>query len=71
VRPIAWFGGFGRRVIETGFVQGTIVGGATRIVGAGTSLARAIQTGYLRSYAVVFMVGVTALGLYFLVVANW
>ena len=42
---------FGRRVIETDFVQGTIVGGATGIVRVGTSFARAIQTGYLRAYA--------------------
>ena len=36
VRPIATVGGFGRRVIETDFVQGTIVGGATGVVRVGT-----------------------------------
>jgi NADH-quinone oxidoreductase subunit L len=49
VRPVTMFGSFGRRVIETDFVQGTIVGGATGIVRVGTSFARAIQTGYLRA----------------------
>ena len=71
VRPIGWFGGYGRRVIETGFVQGTIVGGATGIVRAGTSFARAIQTGYLRAYAALLLVGLFGLALYFLVVASW
>ena len=67
VRPVATFGGFGRRVIETDFVQGTIVGGATGIVRVGTSLARSIQTGYLRMYALLLLLGVAGLTLYFLV----
>jgi NADH-quinone oxidoreductase subunit L len=66
VRPMAVFGSFGRRVIETDFVQGTIVGGATGIVRVGTSFARAIQTGYLRAYALLLMLGAAALTLYFL-----
>ncbi|HET8822018.1 MAG TPA: hypothetical protein VFM57_10775, partial [Thermoleophilaceae bacterium] len=66
VRPVAMFGSFGRRVIETDFVQGTIVGGATGIVRVGTSFARAIQTGYLRAYALLLMLGAAALTLYFL-----
>jgi NADH-quinone oxidoreductase subunit L len=65
-RPMAKAGSFGRRVIETDFVQGTIVGGATGIVRVGTSFARAIQTGYLRAYALLLLVGVAALTLYFL-----
>jgi NADH-quinone oxidoreductase subunit L len=67
VRPFATFGSFGRRVIETDFVQGTIVGGATGIVRVGTSFARAIQTGYLRAYALLLLLGVTGLTLYFLI----
>jgi NADH-quinone oxidoreductase subunit L len=66
VRPMATAGGFGRRVIETDFVQGTIVGGATGIVRVGTSFARAIQTGYLRAYALLLLLGVAGLTLYFL-----
>jgi NADH-quinone oxidoreductase subunit L len=66
VRPMATAGGFGRRVIETDFVQGTIVGGATGIVRVGTSVARSIQTGYLRAYALLLLLGVAALALYFL-----
>jgi NADH-quinone oxidoreductase subunit L len=66
VRPAATAGGFGRRVIETDFVQGTIVGGATGIVRVGTTFARAIQTGYLRAYALLVLLGLAALTLYFL-----
>ena len=69
VRPVATFGRFGRRVIETDFVQGTIVGGATGVVRVGTSFARAIQTGYLRAYAFLLLLGVAGLTLYFLVTA--
>jgi NADH-quinone oxidoreductase subunit L len=66
VRPAATAGAFSRRVIETDFVQGTIVGGATGIVRVGTSFARAIQTGYLRAYALLLLLGVAGLTLYFL-----
>jgi NADH-quinone oxidoreductase subunit L len=67
VRPVSTVGGFSRRVIETEFVQGTIVGGATGAVRVGTSFARAIQTGYLRAYALLLLLGVTGLTLYFLI----
>jgi NADH-quinone oxidoreductase subunit L len=67
VRPMASAGAFGRRVVETDFVQGVIVGGATGVVRVGTSLARAIQTGYLRGYALLLVVGIAALSLYFLI----
>jgi NADH-quinone oxidoreductase subunit L len=67
VRPVATIGGFSRRVIETDFVQGTIVGGATGVVRVGSSFARAIQTGYLRAYALMLLLGVAALTLYFLI----
>jgi NADH-quinone oxidoreductase subunit L len=70
VRPVATIGAFSRRVIETEFVQGTIVGGATGIVRVGTSLARSIQTGYLRAYALLLLLGVAGLTLYFLVTSS-
>jgi NADH-quinone oxidoreductase subunit L len=70
VRPVATFGGFGRAVIETRFVQGFIVGGATGVVRVGTSFARSIQTGYLRAYALLLLVGVAALALYFLLASS-
>jgi NADH-quinone oxidoreductase subunit L len=60
-----WY--FGRRVVEADFVQGTIVGGATGAVRAGTSIARAVQTGYVRGYALGLLVGLGGLLLYFLI----
>ena len=57
-------------MIETDFVQGVIVGGATGVVRAGTSLARAIQTGYLRAYALLLLIGVAGLALYFLIASS-
>ena len=54
-------------MIETEFVQDTIVGGATGIVRAGTSLARAVQTGYVRVYALTLLAGLGGLALYFLI----
>jgi NADH-quinone oxidoreductase subunit L len=69
VRPMAAFGRFGRNVIETRFVQETIVGGAVGLVRAGSSMARSVQSGYLRAYAALLVVGVTALGVYFLITA--
>ena len=70
VRPMAWAGGFGRRVIEADFVQGVIVGGTTGIVRVGSSVARAVQTGYLRAYALLLLLGVTGLTLYFLITSS-
>jgi NADH-quinone oxidoreductase subunit L len=70
VRPYSGAGSYGRRVIETEFVQGFIVGGATGIVRAGSSFARAIQTGYVRAYALLLLLGVAALALYFLLAST-
>ena len=52
------------------FVQGALIGGASRLVGAGTALARAVQTGVLRGYALLLLAGGTALALYFLIVSG-
>ena len=70
VRPAVAFGRFGRSVVETEFVQGVIVGGATGAVRAGTSLARSLQAGYLRAYAAVVLMGVSGLALYFLIAST-
>jgi NADH-quinone oxidoreductase subunit L len=69
VRPTQTFGRFGRYVVESAFVQGTLVGGATRLVGAGSLLARTLESGYLRAYALLMLVGLGGLGLYFLLQA--
>jgi NADH-quinone oxidoreductase subunit L len=70
VRPTAAFGTFGRTVVESAFVQGVLVGGTVGLVRAGTSVARSIQTGELRAYALLLVMGVSGLLLYFLIVAS-
>ena len=70
VHPMAALGRFGRTVVESDFVQGFIVGGAVGVVRVGTSFARQIQTGYLRAYALLLVMGVVGLGLYFLLVST-
>jgi NADH-quinone oxidoreductase subunit L len=70
VRPAAALGRFGRTFVESAFVQGVIVGGATVVVRTGASFARAIQTGELRAYALMLLLGISGLALYFLVVSS-
>ena len=70
VRPTLGFGRFGRTVVESAFVQGTLVGGAAGVVRAGSSFARSIQTGYLRAYALLLVMGLGGLALYFLIVSS-
>ncbi len=70
VRPSVTLGRIGRTVVESDFVQGTIVGGTTGVVRAGSSFARAIQAGYLRGYALLLLIGLGALALYFLIVSS-
>jgi NADH-quinone oxidoreductase subunit L len=66
VRPARAFGLFAASTFEPGFVEGTLIGGATSIVRAGSASVRAIQTGLLRYYAALLLLGVAGLGLYFL-----
>jgi NADH-quinone oxidoreductase subunit L len=70
VRPALALGRFGQNVVETAFVQGVVIGGATSIVRGTSSFARAIQSGYLRAYALLLIVGLSGLGLYFLLQAS-
>ena len=66
VRPVLALGRFANDVIER-YLVGGIVGGTTGIVRAGVPAVRAIQSGYVRAYALVLLVGLLALVLYFLV----
>ncbi|WP_028059007.1 NADH-quinone oxidoreductase subunit L [Candidatus Solirubrobacter pratensis] len=69
VRPVAWFGRFAQGAIERGIVDGVLVGGASGTIRALSAAVRGVQTGYLRYYAALLLVGLTALGAYFLVSA--
>jgi len=70
VRPFAMSGRFARDVFERVVVDGVIVGGPSGAVRAGSAAVRALQSGFLRYYAALLLVGVTALGLYFLIAAS-
>jgi len=70
VRPFAMFGRFSRNVFERVVINGIIVGGPAGAVRAGSAAVRAIQSGFLRYYAALLLVGVTGLGLYFLISAS-
>ena len=67
VRPFAWFGRWGRDTFERIFVDGALVGGTSGIVKAGSAAVRAVQTGLLRSYAGLVVVGLAVVLLYFLI----
>ncbi|CAB4879222.1 unannotated protein [freshwater metagenome] len=67
VRPVAWLGRCARDSFERIVINGAIVGGTTGIVRAGSSAVRALQTGLLRSYAGLVIVGLAAILLYFLI----
>jgi NADH-quinone oxidoreductase subunit L len=66
VRPMAWLGRFARNTFERVVVNGLLVGGSSGAVKAGSSAVRAIQSGYLRFYAALLLLGLCLLALYFL-----
>jgi len=66
VRPFAWFGRFGQQTFERIFVNGTLVGGSSNLVRAGSAAVRALQSGFLRAYAALLLVGAGGVILYFL-----
>jgi NADH-quinone oxidoreductase subunit L len=69
VRPTAWVGRFCATTFERVVVQGAFVGGASGLVGLASAAVRRVQTGYLRYYAALLLMGITSLGAYFLISA--
>jgi len=67
VRPFGWFGRFGQQTFERIFVNGTLIGGPSTLVRAGSAAVRAVQSGFLRAYAALLLVGAGAVILYFLI----
>jgi NADH-quinone oxidoreductase subunit L len=65
-RPALWFGAWAQQTFERIFVNGLLVGGSSGIVRAGSSAVRAAQTGFLRYYALLIVVGMVVLAFYFL-----
>jgi NADH-quinone oxidoreductase subunit L len=69
VRPAAWLGRFASTTVERVFVQGALVGGTSGLVGLASAGVRRLQTGYVRYYAALLLMGLTSLGAYFLISA--
>ena len=63
---MAAFGRLCQGTIERVFVQDTLVGGSTGLVRAGSAAVRAVQSGFVRYYAALLVLGLTAVSLYFL-----
>ncbi len=66
VRPVAATGRFARDTFERRFVDETLIGGTTGLVRAGSAAVRAAQSGFVRYYAALLVLGVTGVGFYFL-----
>jgi NADH-quinone oxidoreductase subunit L len=69
VRPSAWLGRFASTTFERLVVDGALVGGATGLVRLASAAVRGVQSGYLRYYAALLLMGITSLGAYFLISA--
>ena len=67
VRPMGWLGRWFKNTFERVVVDGLFVGGPTSLVKAGSAAVRSLQTGLLRSYAALLVIGVAAALLYFLI----
>jgi NADH-quinone oxidoreductase subunit L len=66
VGPAVAVGRFVMGTFEQVFVQDTLVGGTTGIVRAGSAAVRAVQSGFLRYYAALLVLGVAGVSFYFL-----
>lgn len=64
IRPFKRIGGFLSRVFDPRGIDG-VVNGAARFIGLSGQSLRQAQTGYVRSYALVFFIGVVAVLGYF------
>lgn len=66
VRPAALFGQYARASFERVVITGIFVDGTSLIVRSGSAAVRAWQSGFLRYYAAMLLLGITGLSLYFL-----
>jgi NADH-quinone oxidoreductase subunit L len=66
VRPTLIVANFARNVFEPRVVDETLIGGTSGIVRASSAAVRAVQSGFVRYYAALLVLGVSAVGFYFL-----
>ena len=67
VRPALWFGRMAESVLDRIVVGEAITGGTIGLVRAGSAAVRRAQTGFLRYYAALMVIGVFGVALYFLI----
>jgi NADH-quinone oxidoreductase subunit L len=70
VRPSLWFGRWAQSTFERLVVDGLFVGGPTGLIRAGSAAVRSRQTGFLRAYAALMLVGIAGALLWFLIEAS-
>ncbi|MGH2858626.1 MAG: NADH-quinone oxidoreductase subunit L [Solirubrobacteraceae bacterium] len=70
VRPAQWLGRFAGSVLDRGVIGGGVTGGTTGAVRALSAGVRRAQTGFLRFYAAVMLLGLSGMALYFLISAT-
>ncbi|TMK25491.1 MAG: NADH-quinone oxidoreductase subunit L [Actinobacteria bacterium] len=66
VRPAGTLARFARDTVERRLIDDTLVGGTTGLIRAGSAAVRAAQSGFVRYYAALLVLGVTGVGFYFL-----
>jgi NADH-quinone oxidoreductase subunit L len=66
VRPGRMAGAVAQSVVERVFIDSGVTGGASGVVRAGSAAVRAAQTGFLRNYVGLIVVGMVAVTVYFL-----
>jgi NADH-quinone oxidoreductase subunit L len=69
VRPAQAIGRFANRVFERFVVDGLVIGTEGTVRGAG-GVVRAVQNGFVRSYALLLIAGFAGLALYFLITSS-
>ncbi|MGE5408834.1 MAG: NADH-quinone oxidoreductase subunit L [Syntrophothermus sp.] len=70
VRPVLGAGRFANRVFERFVVDGAITAGTEETVRGAGGIVRAVQNGFVRSYALLLIAGFAGLALYFLIVQS-
>jgi NADH-quinone oxidoreductase subunit L len=70
VRPMAATGRFAQNQFERLVIDGGVTGGVTGVVRAFSSGAHRAQSGFLRLYAALLVLGIAGVSLYFLIVSS-
>jgi NADH-quinone oxidoreductase subunit L len=70
VRPSMFLGRFAGSALENGLIGGGVTGSTTGLARATSAAVRRAQTGFLRYYVALMIVGIGAIALYFLIQAS-